>query len=60
MNLILTILCIDDSGQIRPGGRVCVDELLYFKRCQTLSDSHTLEHKHTVVRGNKFTEIAVN
>lgn len=45
---VLTILCIDDAGQLRPGGHVCVDELLYFKWCQTLSDSHTLEHKATV------------
>lgn len=46
-SIILTILCIDDTSQLRPGGHVCVDELLYFERCQALSDSHTLEHKDT-------------
>lgn len=59
MNLILTILGVDDAGQIRPGSHVCVYEPLYFERCQTLSNSHTLEHKHTTVRGNKFTEMEV-
>ena len=42
---MLTIFCIDDTGQLRPRGHVCVDEFLYFERRQTLSDSHTLEHK---------------
>lgn len=47
VNLILTILCINGTGQLRPGGHICVDELLYFERCQTFSNSHTFEHKHT-------------
>ena len=51
-NDFLTIFCINNTSQFGSGAHICVDELLYLKGGQTLSNGHTLEHKHIAYKND--------